>query len=119
MQPGNGGGSLSYAAQGCCAAQILTARPCLPRPTQALRSELEAAQAKLQSVQQEAEARAAEAARLSDSSVRQQEQLAALEAALQQEEQGRRAASGQVQVRQLLVWGAIAAHCFLCSVWRL
>lgn len=86
---------------------------------QALRSELAAAQAQLQSAQQEAEARAAEAARLGDSSVRQQEQVAELQSRLQQEEQGRRAASGQVQVRQLVIWGLIAAHCVLCSVRRL
>lgn len=90
---------------------------------QALRAELEAAQAKAQSAQQEAAARAEEAARLSDSSAQQQDELqervAALSAQLAQEQKGRTTAASQVQVRQLLIWGAIVAHCALCTVMRM
>lgn len=83
----------------------------------------------MQSAQQEAAARAEEAARLSDSSAQQQgelqERVAALSAQLQQEQQGRAQASqtaaeraAQVQVRQVLVWGAITVHCGLC-LWKM
>ena len=79
---------------------------------QALRAELEAAQAKAQSAQQEAAARAEEQDEL-------QERVAALSAQLAQEQKGRTTAASQVQVRQLLIWGAIVAHCALCTVMRM
>lgn len=69
-----------------------------------LAAQLAAAQEKLAAAEAEAEARAAEAARLSEAVQAQGEQVAQLQSKVEVEEQGRLAASSQVDVSCARPW---------------